>query len=357
MEEKKIDLKAALRELAAEEPGEAGPHIGMKRLIAYRQGALPAAEREAVQEHLSLCPRCIGLLRELRDFEAASARGEAGPERLRQEAWDSLVRRLPAKTAGVRPLATVTRGETPRPRRFSSFLMVAAAALLLVGIGLSVWAVITAQQGRQRLVDLEQRLREREAAVAALQSSLAKAERQLAAAQGQIETLEKERSARRTGREDDALAARVAELTSALAELRRTRPAPEGRDRLAAAPRDIELAVAPRFVLRGQEPPAGGLLRGDGAINPLRIPPQGGRLTVALSLADHPVFAEYRLELVDRDGKVLWTGRRPGKTLLGDAGTSVSISGLNPGRYRLRIEGLSPDRSELLAEYLLDVEP
>ena len=28
-----------------------------------------------------------------------------------------------------------------------------------------------------------------------------------------------------------------------------------------------------------------------------------------------------------------------------------------PGRYRLRIEGLNPDRTELLGEYLLDIEP
>ena len=346
MAEKDIDLKAALRELAAEEPGEAGPHIGLKRLIAYRQGALPAAEREAVQEHLSLCPRCTGLLRELRDFEAASARGEAGPEPLRQEAWDSLVRRLPAKTPGVRPLAGVAQREAPRSQRFSSFLVAAAAALLLVGAGLSVWAVITAQQSRQRLVRLDQRLKEREEAVAAL-------ERQLEAAQGQIQTLEKERNA---DRENDALAARVAELSSAVEELRRTRQEPQGRDRLAAASQDIELSVAPRFVLRGQEPSAGSLLRGDGAVNPVRIPPKGGRLTVALSLADHPLFEEYRLELMDRDGEVLWSGRRPGKALLGDAGTSVSMKGISPGHYRLRIEGLSPGGSEFLAEYLLEIE-
>jgi anti-sigma factor RsiW len=69
--EKRIDLKAALREIAGEESGGAGPHVGSKRLIAYREGTLPPAEREAVQEHLSLCKRCTGLLLELRDFEDA----------------------------------------------------------------------------------------------------------------------------------------------------------------------------------------------------------------------------------------------------------------------------------------------
>jgi anti-sigma factor RsiW len=94
VDEKRPDLKAVLRELAAEESGDAGPHVGSKRLIAYRQGTLPAAERETVQEHLSRCPRCTGLWRELKEFETAAARGDAGPEPQRREAWESLAGRL-----------------------------------------------------------------------------------------------------------------------------------------------------------------------------------------------------------------------------------------------------------------------
>jgi hypothetical protein len=347
VDEKRADLKDALRELAAEDSEEAGPHVGWKRLIAYRQGTLPAAEREAVQEHLSLCPRCTGLLRELRDFEAASAgAGAAGPESLRQEAWESLIRRLPSKTPAVRPIATLR--ETPRPP--ARFVYGAVAALLLAVLGISVWAVVRVQQEQQRLALLQQRLEEREEALAAAQRSLAETERQLAAARGQIRDLEQERID--PGPEVKELETRVAELTSELEKLRRTTRAPEGQDKLAA--REIEVSVAPRFALRGQEEPERGFLRGKGAINPVR--PQAERFTVVLSLADHPVYEEYRLELVDRGGKVLWVGRRPGNSLLGDAGTSVSIKGLGPGLYRLRIEGLQPDRTELLAEYLLEIE-
>jgi hypothetical protein len=96
--ENRTDLKSALRELAAEEAEDIGPHAGLNRLIAYRLCTLPAAEREALQEHLSLCKQCAERLLELRDFEAASAGGgAAGPESLRQEAWESLARRLPWK--------------------------------------------------------------------------------------------------------------------------------------------------------------------------------------------------------------------------------------------------------------------
>ena len=341
MDEKRTDLKAALRDLAAEESGDAGPHVGSKRLIAYREGTLPPAEREAVQEHLSLCARCTALLLELRDFEAASARGETGPESLRQEGWESLARRLPSRTTTVRSF--VPR-EAPRRRR-PRFLISAAAALLLAVTGLTAWAAVTVQRERQRSAGLEQRLEDREA--------------ELDAARRHIQDLERKRSdadrVQPSGRVQE-LEARVVELTSALEELRRIRQSPEGRDPVVVASREIEVSVAPRFILRGQESSDSNLLRGGGTVNPIRIAPQADRFTVALSLADHPVYGEYRLELIDQDGEILWSAHQPGKSIQGDAGTKVSVSGLGTGLYRLRIEGLHPDRSELLAEYLLKVE-
>lgn len=362
MDENRTDLKAALRELAAEDSGNVGRHVGLKRLIAYRQGRLPAAEREALQEHLSLCTRCAELLLELRDFEAASAQGgAAGPEALRQEAWDSLAQHLPRKGSEIRPITSAARREAPRrPLRLSVYGL--AAALLLAIVGLSVWngrEKVTGYRGTEgpgvleRVMELQERLKEREQKLAAVRRSLAEAERQLAAARGQIKDLE-------TRPERDAsqvrqLESRVAELTSALEELRRAPQAPVERDRIAAASPAIEVSVAPRFTLRGQEPSAASLLRAGGAVNPVRIPAEEDRFTVGLSLEDHPVYDEYRFELLDREGEVLWAGHRQGKTLQGDAGTSVSVAGLVPGLYRLRVEGLYPDRSELLAEYLLEV--
>jgi len=225
-----------------------------------------------------------------------------------------------------------------------------AAALLLAIIGLSIWSAVMVRQERLRLAGLEQQLEERESALAATQRSLAETERQLQAARGRIQILQKEKPDTRA----TELEARIAELTADLEELRRTpRPprSPGGHDRITAGPRQIDLSVAPRFALRGQEP-GDGILRGGGAVNSVR---QADRVTLAVNLSDHPVHPEYRFELLDQDGKVLWAGRRPGKSLLGDAGTTLSVSGLALGNYRLRIEGLSPDRTELLGEYLLDV--
>lgn len=346
MDENRIDLKAALRELASEESEGIGSHVGLKRLIAYHRGALSAAEREALQEHLSLCKQCAGLLLELRDFEAAAAGGgAAGLEPLRQDAWESLARHLPWKVSAIRPITGAARRGSPRLRA-PRFLLGLAAALLLAVLGLSLWEAVTIQRERQRLSRLEQRLEEREEVLAAARRSLAETERQLAAARAHPE-----REASRV----HELEAQITALTSELEELRRTRQTPEGQGQTAVASWEIAVSVSPRFVLRGQETPASGFLRGGGAVNSVQIPAQAKGFKVAVRLDDHPGYDEYRLALLDRDGKELWTTRRPGKALLGDDGTSVSVSGLGPGRYRLRIEGLHPRGSDLLAEYLLAV--
>lgn len=322
--DERTDLRAALRELAGESGGS-GPHCGTRRLIAYREGTLPAAERDKVEEHLSLCPRCTRLLRELRDFEAAAG-GETGPESLRQEAWDALARRLPAKTPTIRPLPSAVPDER---RRFPRLIPLALAAVLLLAVtGLTLWAAVTVFQEHRELALLQRRLAERDAAVTALQRSLAEAERQLGAARRQIQDLER---------------------AKALV------PAPEKREPVVVASREIEVSVAPRYVLRGQEAPGGPFLR-EGAVSSVRAKTRDHRVAVALDLAGHPAYDEYRFELIGRDGKALWSGRRPGDSVLGDAGTSVSIRGLDPGSYRLRVAGVKPAGSEPVAEYLLSVE-
>ncbi|HYH44218.1 MAG TPA: zf-HC2 domain-containing protein, partial [Thermoanaerobaculia bacterium] len=252
-------------------------HAGTKRLIAYREGTLPEAEREALQEHLSLCPRCTGLLRDLRDFEAAAAGAvETGPEPLRQEAWESLVRRLPRETKtppAVRPAPTLPARRQP----VASWVYAMAAALLLAAVGFSIWSAVMVRQERRRLADLEQRLEERESALAEAQRALAESERQLQAARGRIQGLQKDQPDTLPDTRETELEARIAELTADLEKLRRTPRAPGGPDRITAGPRQIDLSVAPRFALRGQEP-GDGVLRSGGAVNPLR---QADRIALA----------------------------------------------------------------------------
>src|SRR6185312_14223458 len=82
-----------------EEIGTAGQHVEVERLTAYYEGRMTAAEREELQEHLSLCVRCSVLLRELQEFAADSGeRGLSGPESLEQDAWELLAQSRPVGT-------------------------------------------------------------------------------------------------------------------------------------------------------------------------------------------------------------------------------------------------------------------
>ena len=75
-----------------EEVGAVGQHVELERLTAYYEGRMTAAEREELQEHLSLCVQCSVLLRELHEFAWDSERGLTGPEHLEWEAWEALQR-------------------------------------------------------------------------------------------------------------------------------------------------------------------------------------------------------------------------------------------------------------------------
>jgi anti-sigma factor RsiW len=340
-----------VNENRAEDSADVGPHVGLKRLTAYRQGRLPAQDREALQEHLSLCPRCTGLLRELRDFEAAARdTGAAGPPSLREEAWASLVRHLPGLSSKPPTIRPISAGrQVPRANRVTRFFYAAAASLALAVVGFSLWSAITSREESRRVARLEHRLQAREEALAALRQSLAKTEHQLGEVRGQLRRLETEKAERAADAPRiEELTARVAELTTALAELRRT----SQPERTVLASKEIDLSVSPRFALRGQKPSE---LQGAGTVNSVRVAPPAGRFTVSVNLAHHPTYGEYRFELLARDGEVLWSGRRPGKGLLGDAGTSVTVSGIGAGLYRLRIEGLREKRTDFLGEYLLEV--
>ncbi len=292
MDEKPTTLKAALRELTADEAREAGPHPGWKRLIAYREGILPAAERDALQEHLSLCPRCSGRLLELRTF---------------------------------------ARDATRSTSLLASRTFRGMAATLLFASVLSFGSLVVWRQSRH-LAHLEDRLVERETELAAVRRELTATRLQLATAA--------------TAEPDPP--SQVAERPPA-----RT-PAEAGR--LSPALQAIAVTLVPRFTLRGQPPVDGELLRSDGSVHPVRGPSPGERVALLLAPITLPASGDVRVELVDGDGNVRWTTRRPAADLQGDAGASISLSGLGPGRYRLRWTGEGPGGDPLLGEHLFVVE-
>lgn len=90
---------ASLPDHPGEEVEAASQHVELERLTAYYEGRMTAAEREELQEHLSLCVGCSTLLRELHEFASDSGeRGLSGPEHFEQEAWELLVQSRPVAT-------------------------------------------------------------------------------------------------------------------------------------------------------------------------------------------------------------------------------------------------------------------
>jgi anti-sigma factor RsiW len=118
---------------------------------AYAAGALPPAEREAVEQHLAACPSCAQEVAEMRAAltRMADAAAEPPPPALRG--------RVLAEVSRTRQLPPMTdRGDRPARGRWwwaGTPLQIAAAALLIVVISLGVILV-----QRQHQLDRERRL-------------------------------------------------------------------------------------------------------------------------------------------------------------------------------------------------------
>jgi len=91
---------------------EGQEHPSPNRLIAYVDGGLSAADRDAVRAHLALCPSCAGYVLDYAHFDELGARvpGEALSDEEVEADWQAVAARvgLPAK----RPSASVVQ---PRP--------------------------------------------------------------------------------------------------------------------------------------------------------------------------------------------------------------------------------------------------
>jgi hypothetical protein len=95
-----------------QDAGAAGQHTELERLIAFYEKRVTEAEREEVLDHLNLCVRCAALLQEFHEFSRDSGeRGLTGPEHLEQEAWEALQRQRSSvrKEPASQPVATAER--------------------------------------------------------------------------------------------------------------------------------------------------------------------------------------------------------------------------------------------------------
>lgn len=175
MDRDKPPFDPALKELAARDRRNLGPHPTPEQLAAYHARELPAEKVERIKDHLALCHECSALLLDLADFESPEPSPDA-PALTDEDvdtAWQDLRARLAREgvpleppTAPVKPVPSLVapveaQFATPSPevqttapepsgtvvplqrpelaRRSPRLAYSLAAVFFLATVGLSIW--------------------------------------------------------------------------------------------------------------------------------------------------------------------------------------------------------------------------
>jgi hypothetical protein len=136
MSEAETDLRAEIARSLPEGTEETA-HPSPDELIAYQSGQLEGETAERLQEHVTYCRRCLD---DLLDLEAFVSAGQGPPAEAGSFGAASTWRALQPDLG--RPVL----GPSGLKRRSLSWMPMAAAALLLVSVGLALWG---AQQRAQ----------------------------------------------------------------------------------------------------------------------------------------------------------------------------------------------------------------
>lgn len=103
---------------------------------------------------------------------------------------------------------------------------------------------------------------------------------------------------------------------------------------------------------------ASGTARSEGSPPPVATVPSGARLfTVILSPAGQRISPEYRVEIVDAAGQVVWGDRGLTPNAYGSFSLTLPRRTLGAGDFRVRLFGRSGNGEERIEEYALRVEP
>jgi hypothetical protein len=135
------EMAAAVRELAAETAAHTVSHPPPEELFDYQERRLGDEAAERVRDHLATCPRCSRLVLDQASFPELEA--AAGSRTFSADAvarsWETFRRRLDREGIRLPPAETRPRPRPPLRFDLRGLLPAAAAALLLVSVGLSFW--------------------------------------------------------------------------------------------------------------------------------------------------------------------------------------------------------------------------
>lgn len=89
---------------------------------------------------------------------------------------------------------------------------------------------------------------------------------------------------------------------------------------------------------------------------PAEMLPGSEELVLVLALPATPAFSNYAAEIVDAEGRSLWSGEGLHPTPLGTVQLSFPRATLGPGSYRIELSGLEAGRREGVGRYEVRVE-
>ena len=293
-------LEAVNRELEAPSPR----HLDTDELTAYVQGQMAEAEHQAAQSHLVQCAACLAQFKDVQAFFApAQDETEAPGKKQRQADWQTVWQR-------VQP----TRPATGFGRSLASLFLspklawaTVAGLVFVVGLsGFGAWRLrqenqalairLRAEQGEveKRINVLEQEKRERDL-------SLASAEAQKQAYETQIAELKKPQ-----------VNTPIHELYS--------------------------------FQQKSGEPNL-----------PIALPSNAKSYVLRLITENQVPYEKYKIEILDQKSQMIFSADGLQRDSTQNFAITLPQGFLKQGKYRVKLSGQMGNRSQPLAEYLLQI--
>ena len=291
-------------------------HPGDDELIAYLRGRLTERGQESVQSHLVECDECLELFKDVRDFFESHRESDHAVTSNMSHEWKVLWEQIKDEERKEEHLIAGAR----EGFRSNRAMGLALAAMLLVAIGIGVWAVIQQRQRQQLARELE---------VVQQHSSQLQNEKQNLeerAKQLEQENLELQERIRLTAQSGGPQRAEIRkpELNAPIYDL-----------------------YARNFTRRSAGP---------SEVNRIKLPASAKSMVLILNGEGIASASSYGIEILSPGGQMIWRAKGLRRDHLGNFTLTVDRSFLGKGTYSLKLYDTDGKVSKSLAEYVMAIE-
>lgn len=289
MSDDKQDIRTLLKARVEATSRAPSGHPPLETLEAFAEGALPPEEERRIREHLPLCRDCTDFVLALGDLQNPAEFGEVPVEEV-ESAWSDLQEEI-RQVQPARP-----------PRTGPRWPLLLAAVLALLVIGLSLWCL----KLRRETVRLAEQARSGSTATRSVSEQFAEEKR------------------------------RVMDQSRQIAELRR----------------GLEETLRPRLNTPILDLAPRSRRGGAGTAEPgLEIPASADLFTLVLEPEDSRPYPAYSVEILDAQGKVLWSLGGLTRSEYGNFTVTLARQSLPAEEIRLRLYGGREGQRTGIGEY------